>query len=184
MARIAVDLDWPAFDRSDDDTPAVAGERERAGEAQRHARRHALGHFDIGHNLFGRTAAGGERQRRATDKQFQCGPAIDAAARSGRPLGIGIVMGMRRSSVADRAIGEVGVVDVLMRENDAAVVLVGGRLPIRIEHVGGRPQIWRRIAMAIETPSHCQRSGLPHQRHVPTGPWQVVHPTPFATCIE
>ena len=68
MARIAVDLDRPAFDRGDDDAAAVTGKRQCGGETQRHARRLALGEFHIGHDLLVGPAAGGERQRCAADQ--------------------------------------------------------------------------------------------------------------------
>ena len=57
------------------------------------------------------------------------------------------------------------VVEILLREDCAALGLIGRRLPIRIENFRGRPQIRRRIAVAIETPAHGQRRRLPHQRH-------------------
>ena len=58
-----------------------------------------------------------------------------------------------------------GVVNILVRERGAALVLIVGRLPRRVEYIGSNAQIRRWVAVTIETPRHCQRRGLSHQRH-------------------
>jgi hypothetical protein len=48
----------------------------------------------------------------------------------------------------------------------ADFVLIRGRLPIHIGDLIVWPQIFFRIAMAVETPVHGQRLGLKHERHL------------------
>ena len=61
--------------------------------------------------------------------------------------------------MADRAVGQMGVVNILVRERGAALVLIVGRLPRRVEYIGSNAQIRRWVAVTIETPRHCQRRG-------------------------
>jgi len=44
--------------------------------------------------------------------------------------------------------------------------LVGGRLPTHVGDLIVGPQIFLRIAMAIQTPTHGQLFGLKHERHL------------------
>jgi hypothetical protein len=67
--------------------------------------------------------------------------------------------------MANGTVGQMGVVDKLVRERRAALVLILGRLPGRIEYIGSNAQIRRWVAVAVETPRHCQRRRLSQQRH-------------------
>lgn len=58
-----------------------------------------------------------------------------------------------------------GVVDVLVSEHCAALILILRRLPSWVEHLGGNSQIRRGVAMTVETPPHGQRCRLSYQRH-------------------
>src|SRR5262249_52453606 len=69
------------------------------------------------------------------------------------------------SSMTHGTVGEMFVVDELMCEAPSLLGLIGGKLPIRIEYGGGRPQMRRGVAVAVEAPTHGQGFGLPHQRH-------------------
>jgi hypothetical protein len=69
---------------------------------------------------------------------------------------------MAGSSMTDRAVGEMLVVEVLMCQDDSALGLVVGKFPVRIENSGGWAHVRRRIAMAIKAPSHGQRRSLSH----------------------
>lgn len=44
--------------------------------------------------------------------------------------------------------------------------LIGGRLPIHVGDLVVGPQIFLRIAMAIQTPTHGQLFGLKHEGHL------------------
>src|SRR5579884_2405072 len=68
--------------------------------------------------------------------------------------------------MAYRTISEVLIVDQIMSEQHSSLrTLIRRRRPIGIEHFGWGPQVWRRIAVAIQTPTHGQWRRLPHQRH-------------------
>ena len=66
--------------------------------------------------------------------------------------------------MAHRAIGEMVVVDIRVREY-CRTLRIRGKLPVRIKNVRGGPQALPRIAVAVETPFHGQRCRLPDQRH-------------------
>ena len=68
MAWIALDLDRSTFNGADQDAAAISSEQQSRRETQRHARRLALRHLHVGHDLLIRSAAGCERQRRPADK--------------------------------------------------------------------------------------------------------------------
>ena len=63
-------------------------------------------------------------------------------------------------------IGEMLVVDCVVSQRQPALGLVVRQFPVWIENRGSRPKVRRRIAMAVEAPTHCQRRGLSHQRHL------------------
>lgn len=59
-----------------------------------------------------------------------------------------------------------GRLDVIFRGKRLALLgLILGRFPLHIRDVFGLPQNRFRIAMALQTPLHLQRRGVPHQRH-------------------
>ena len=56
---------------------------------------------------------------------------------------------------------------LLLHDNFCAKIsLIGRRLPCHVGNLSMRPQIWTRIAMAIETPAHRQRLCLPDFDHL------------------
>ena len=55
---------------------------------------------------------------------------------------------------------------ILRRYLFADLGLIGGRLPIHICDLVVWPQIFLRIAMAIQTPTHGQFLGLKHEWHL------------------
>ena len=70
-----------------------------------------------------------------------------------------------RSSVANRAIGEMFVVESEMREHQAALVLIGGRLPVRIENFGsgrrfGAGSRWQSRHHPMVSGAACRISGM------------------------
>src|SRR5581483_5223155 len=76
---------------------------------------------------------------------------------------------MACSSVTDRAVGEMFVVEILMREDDPALGLIIGKFPEGIENPVSRSHVRCRIAVAIEAPSHGERRSLSYQRHARDG---------------
>ena len=81
MAWIAFDLDRPALNRSHDDAAPVSGERQARSQnatARPASRAPAFAHKA---RSVVRPAAGGERQRRAADEQFECRATVEAASR-------------------------------------------------------------------------------------------------------
>ena len=55
---------------------------------------------------------------------------------------------------------------ILLRYMFADFGLIGGRLPTHVGDLIVGPQIFLRIAMAIQTPAHGQLFGLKHEGHL------------------
>src|SRR6185312_9069746 len=72
----------------------------------------------------------------------------------------------RRSSMTDRAVGEGLRMYMVLCFERLAGRRIRPALPMRIEDSVTRTQMRRRIAMAIETPTHIKGGRLARQRHV------------------
>ena len=123
------------------------------------ARHHALRLLDVGHDLLARLAAGGEAERDAARQQLQRGAAVDVRERV-RPLRLGFSGDIASNPSDVRCRCDTGrAASCPARAGPSAAssaVLKICRL---------RPQVRRRIAVAVEAPAHGERRRLPHQRH-------------------
>ena len=69
--------------------------------------------------------------------------------------------------MADRAVGELTGLNVVFGdERFTQVFLIGRVIVLHIKNLFARPEKLSRVAMAVETPLHIKRVGLPNQGHL------------------
>ncbi len=73
----------------------------------------------------------------------------------------------RSSSVARVAVGQMGGVNRELRhQRFSKRPATSRRRPAHVEHGGVRPEVGRRVAMAVEAPLHLKRFGTSDQQHL------------------